>query len=163
MRASAAIVFVAFMAAGCTRHPSVSQPHQITVYYCQAGSDKLMPVQFSIDPKLQGSAAQKYALNQLLVGPTVGRDAVVLFPQGTQASLSRQGKTAVVDLTGTIAKSFQGGATDEAAMFKSLTYTLTAFPDITGVQVLVGGQKVAALPGGHFELDEPLTKDTFAQ
>lgn len=163
MRASAAIFFVALFAAGCTRHPTVSQPHHITVYYCQAGSDKLMPVQFSIDPKLAGSAAQSYALNQLLVGPTVGRDAVVLFPQGTQAALSHQGKTAIVDLTGTIAKSFQGGATDEAAMFKSLTYTLTAFPDVSGVQVLVAGQKAAALPGGHFELDEPLTRDTFAQ
>ena len=48
-------------------------------------------------------------------------------------------------------------------MFKSLTYTLTAMSGVKRVQVLVDGRKQLALPGGHFEIDEPLTRDTFAQ
>jgi hypothetical protein len=31
------------------------------------------------------------------------------------------------------------------------------------VQISLNGQVEAAPPGGHLELDEPLTRDTFAQ
>lgn len=104
-----------------------------------------------------------YAINQLLAGPPEGGDAVVLFPRGTNATVSTQGMTAVVDLTGGVERFLQRGGGDEVGMFKSLTYTLTALPGINRVQVLVGGRTVAALPGGQFELDEPLTRAMFAQ
>jgi spore germination protein GerM len=149
--------------AGCSRHATVAPSPHLTVYYCKAGSDDLVRVPFSIDPKLSGSALATYAVNQLLAGPSVGRDSVVLFPAGTQATVSTEGDVATVDLNGSIARSFQGGAGDEVGMFKSLTYTLTGLPGIKSVQVLVSGQKKAALPGGHLEIDEPLTRETFAQ
>jgi spore germination protein GerM len=118
---------------------------------------------FTVDSKLSGDSRLTYAVTQLLAGPPVARDAVVLFPQGTTATVTQRGSAAVVNLKGVIERSFQGGETDETGMFKSLTYTLTAFPGITKVQVLVGGRTVAALPGGAFELDEPLTRSMFAQ
>ncbi len=104
-----------------------------------------------------------YAVNQLFAGPPEGGDAVVLFPRGTYATVSIQGTIAVVNLTGAVERFFQRGGGDEVGMFKSLTYTLTALPGINRVQVLVGGQTVAALPGGQFELDEPLTRAMFVQ
>lgn len=122
-----------------------------------------MRVPFTVDPKLSGAALYSYALNQQLAGPSVGRDSFVLFPAGTQASVTTQGDTAIVDLSGSVVRSFQSGAGDEVGMFKSLTFTLTGLPGIKSVQVLVAGQKQAALAGGHFEIDEPLTRDTFAQ
>jgi spore germination protein GerM len=149
--------------AGCSRHGTAPPPPHLTVYYCKAGSDDLVRVPFSVDSKLSGSALATYAVNQLLAGPSVGRDSVVLFPAGTQATVSTEGDMATVDLGGSVARSFQSGAGDEVGMFKSLTYTLTGLPGIKSVQVLVGGQKKAALPGGHLEIDEPLTRETFAQ
>jgi spore germination protein GerM len=115
-----------------------------------------------VDANLQGAALANYAIAQLLAGPPVGRDRVVLFPNGTVARVTIEGDTAVVDISGSAARSFQSGAGDEVGMFKSLTFTLTGLPGIHRVQVLVAGQKAAALPGGHFEIDEPLTRDTFA-
>jgi len=122
-----------------------------------------VPMHFNVDAKLDTASLAAYAVNQLLAGPTVGSDSFVLFPQGTQATVTLEGSVAAVDLHGRLSQSFQSGGTDEAAMFKSLTYTLTALPGVHSVQVLVDGKKVAALPGGAFELDEPLTRETFSQ
>lgn len=163
MRASAALLVAVAVATGCSRHATVPTAHHLTVYYCRAGSEQLVPMQFNVDPKLTGTTLASYAVNQLLAGPTVSRDSFVLFPAGTQASVSLQARLATVDLHGPLGRSFQSGGTDEAAMFKSLTYTLTGLAGIHSVQVLIEGKKVAALPGGAFELDEPLTRDTFAQ
>ena len=148
---------------GCARHVTLPTSPKIAIYYCKAGSDELVRMPFSVDPKLSGPSLATYAVNQLLAGPEVGRDTLVLFPNGTQATVTVDGTVATVDLNGPIARSFQSGSGDEAGLFKSLTYTLTGLPGIKSVQVLVAGQKTAALPGGHFELDEPLTRDTFAQ
>jgi len=149
--------------AGCSRHVTVTQSPHLTVYYCKAGSDDLVRVPFTVDSKLTGSALATYAVNQLLAGPSVDRDSIVLFPTGTEATVTTEGDVATVDLNGSIVRSFQGGAGDEVGMFKSLTYTLTGLPGIKNVQVLVAGEKKAALPGGHLEIDDPLTRETFAQ
>ncbi len=163
IRVRASALLVAVLVAGCSRHAALPTPHEITIYYCKAGSNDLVRVPFTVDPKLSGTTLASYAVNQLLAGPPEGRDAVVLFPQGTSATVSTQGNAAVVNLTGSVARSFQRGGGDEVGLFKSLTYTLTALPGISRVQVLVGGETVAALPGGQFELDEPLTRAMFAQ
>lgn len=120
-------------------------------------------MQFNVDPSMSDTALEGYAVNQLLAGPSVARDTIVMFPAGTQATVSQQGSTAIVNLRGPISRSFQSGGTDEAAMFKSLTYTLTGLPGVSSVQVLIDGKKQASLPGGAFELDEPLTRSTFAE
>ena len=163
IRVRATALLVALLIAGCSRHATLPTPHEITIYYCKAGSNDLVRVPFTVDPKLSGTMLASYAVNQLIAGPPEGGDAVVLFPHVTFATVSLQGTTAVVNLTGAIERFFQRGGGDEVGIFKSLTYTLTALPGVNRVQVLVGGQTVAALPGGQFELDEPLTRAMFAQ
>lgn len=161
-RAVTALVLCALAVACTHRVTTTSSPH-ITVYYCRAGSDQLVHMPFTVDPKLAAPALASYALGQLVAGPSTGRDQLVLFPAGTAASVSLDGDLATVNLDGPIARSFQSGAGDEAGLFKSLTYTMTGLPGIGRVQVTVAGARRASLPGGHFELDEPLTRDTFAQ
>ena len=145
-------------AAGCSKKPAqvVQAPGHFTVDFVDAGTETLAPSEYSVDPNLQGEGLAEYAATQLLAGPSTGRDAVVLFPAGTVLNVKLQGDTAVVEIGGQIAD-------DESAMFKSLTYTLTNVPGVARVQVLVGGKKRAALSGGHMELDEPLTRESFAQ
>jgi spore germination protein GerM len=171
-RLSAAAAGLALAAAllallpGCSKKPAqiVQQPAgHVTVEYVAAGTEALVPQDYSANPNLHGAQLADYAATQLLAGPSTARDSVVLFPEGTVLNVTVQGDTAVVDITGPLAKRYNGGAEDESALFKSLTYTLTEIPGIEKVQVTVGGRTRAALSGGHFELDQPLTRETFAQ
>ncbi|MBV8529797.1 MAG: GerMN domain-containing protein [Candidatus Eremiobacteraeota bacterium] len=150
---------------GCAKKPAqvVQAPGHFTVDFVDAGTEALAPSEYTVDPNLSGEGLAEYAVTQLLAGPSTGRDTVVLFPAGTTINVTLNGDMAVADLGGPLVKSYTGGAEDEAAMFKSLVYTLTNVSGVNRVQVLLGGKKRAALPGGHMELDEPLTRGTFAQ
>lgn len=148
---------------GCSHQNQPTPPPQVTVYFCKAGTDTLVPMPFSTNRELQGTALASAIVSQLLAGPAVPQTAVVVFPPGTAAAVDVTGDTATVNLTGAIAKPFRGGASDEVALFKSLTYTVTSVPNVKRVQVLVNGRKLPTLPGGEFEIDEPLTRETFSQ
>jgi len=155
---------MAVVCASCTRHtPPIPVTPHVTVYYCKAGTDTLVPIPFSVDTSLQGQHLESALVGQLLAGPAVGQASVVLFPPGTRADVTVDGNTATVDFAGALLQPYKGGASDEIALFKSLTYTLTSVEGITQVQVLLNGRTASTLPGGEFELDEPLTRATFSQ
>lgn len=158
-----ALAVAAALAGGCFHQNRPAPSPQITVYFCRAGTDTLVPTQFSVDPHLQGAELEKALIGQLLAGAGSDQTTIVLFPAGTKADVKVDGQTATVNFTGTLAKPFHGGASDEIALFKSLAYTVTSVPGVTAVQVLVEGRKLATLPGGEFEIDEPLTRETFSQ
>ena len=167
---AAAICIATAMLAGCGHRgqsadhgQSQSAERQITVYYCKAGSDSLVAMHYTAGTGLAGPALAQYAVSQLLAGPPEPNSALLVFPPDTRALATQHGATVDIDITGSIAKHYAGGAGDEAGLFKSLTYTLTELPGVTAVQVSLNGQVEAALPGGHLELDEPLTRETFAQ
>ena len=165
LAAAFATVLILAAIGGCAKKPQPVAPPtgQFTIVFVNAGTQELDPVQYTIDPNLNSSGIAEFAVTQLLAGPSTGRDSVILFPAGTALDVSVHNDTAVVNVTGPVAKYYGGGADDESAMFKSLTYTLTNIPGITRVQILVAGKQSAALPGGHLELDAPLTRETFAQ
>jgi spore germination protein GerM len=165
-----ALVIVLGIAAGCGHRGASlnqSQPtpadHQITVYYCKAGSDTLIALHYTAASRLEGAALAQYVVSQLVAGPPEPNSALLVFPPDTRARAAEQGGIVDVDLSGSITKRYSGGAGDEAGLFKALTFTLTELPGVTGVQVRLNGRVEAALPGGHLELDEPLTRETFAQ
>ncbi len=72
-----------------------------------------------------------------------------------------QGSTADVDISKEVASSAEGGFA-ESAEFKALVWTLTQ-PQLgfDSVRVRIDGARVATLPGGHLELDEPLSRSSF--
>lgn len=165
-----AICIALAMLAGCG-HQGKSADHgqapaaerQITVYYSKAGSDSLVAMHYSAGSDIAGSALAQYVASQLVAGPPDATTSLIVFPPDTRVHASQNGSTVDVDLSGGITKHYAGGAGDEAGLFKSLTFTLTELPGVTAVQVSLNGQIEAALPGGHLELDEPLTRETFAQ
>lgn len=169
VRAAAIAVFVSVLLVStldaCAKktQPVAPPSGRFTVDFVNAGTEELAPVDYSIDRNLDTSGMAEFAVTQLLAGPATGRDSVVLFPAGTVLDVTVSGDVATVNITGPLAKKYSGGADDESAMFKSLTFTLTNVPGIARVQVLLAGKKVAALSGGHLELDTPLTRETFAQ
>lgn len=133
----------------------------ITVYYTKVDGTTLVPWRVSLGPARDRRSVAFYAAVQCVNGPPPGTDAV-RFPAGTRVrSVDVQDATADVDLSREIAASAEGGFA-ESAEFKALVWTLTQ-PSlgISSVRVRVDGARVATLPGGHLELDEPLSRSSF--
>lgn len=165
MRATraAALVFLLVAVAAATwwyfgRHSS--EPGAVTVYYTKADGTTLVPWNVSLGPARDRRSVAFYAAVQAVAGPPAGVDAV-RFPAGTTVlSANVGGSTVAVDLSKDVGKAVEGSFT-ESAEFKALVYTLTALPGISSVRISVAGERLATLPGGHLELDEPLSRQSF--
>ena len=133
----------------------------IAVYYTKADGTTLVPWTVSLKSGSDRRSAGFYAATQCVAGPPPGVDAV-RFPAGTRVlAFDVQGSTADVDISKEVGSSAEGGFA-ESAEFKALVWTLTQ-PSfrIDTVRVRIGGARVATLPGGHLELDEPLSRSSF--
>lgn len=143
------------------RHHEVGD--SIVVYYTKSDGTSEVPWRVSLGPARDLTSVAFYAASQALAGPPSDVQAV-RFPAGSHVrAIEIAGSTVDVDLSSDIAKSAEGGYSENAE-FKSLVWTLTdpkTLPGVTAVRIRVDGTRVATLPGGHFELDEPLTRSTF--
>jgi spore germination protein GerM len=165
MRASRFVALVLLLVAAAAvswwfigRH--TAEPDSVTVYYSKADGSTLVPWTVSLGPARDKNSVALYATVQAVAGPADGIDAV-RFPSGTHVlSAVVDGSTADVDLSPEAGAHVEGSL-NETAEFRALVYTLTALPGVSSVRVRVAGQSVATLPGGHFELDEPLTRQSF--
>jgi spore germination protein GerM len=133
----------------------------IAVYYTKPDGETLAKWHVSLNPNARDLASVAfYATAQAVAGPPTETEAI-RFPAGTIArSAHVSGSTATVDLGGAIAAP-QSGSFTEDGEFKALVWTLTALPGVSAVQVRVDGARVSTLPGGHLELDEPLTRNSW--
>jgi spore germination protein GerM len=165
MRARALVLVVLFVLAAAaawwfmTRQRSVGD--SIVVYYVKADGTTLIPWTYSLGPARDPKSVAFYAATQCVAGPPPGTDAV-RFPSGTRVrAVDVEGSTADVDISKEVASSAEGGFA-ESAEFKALVWTLTQ-PKLgfSAVKVRVDGRRVATLPGGHLELDEPLSRSSF--
>jgi spore germination protein GerM len=165
MRASRAAALVLLLVAVATaswwffgRH--TSEPDTVAVYYTKLDGVTVVPWTVSLGPARDRRSVAFYAAVQAVAGPPAGVDAVRFPPGTTVLSASVDGSTVDVDLSKAVGANVQGSF-NEAAEFKSLVYTLTALPGISSVRVSVAGERIATLPGGHLELDEPLSRQSF--
>jgi spore germination protein GerM len=161
-RAAALVLLLVAAAAGSWwffgRHSN--EPDSVAVYYTKSDGTTVEPWKVSLGPARDPRSVAFYAAVQAVAGPPAGVDAV-RFPHGTTVlSVDVSGSTADVDLSKDVGKAVEGSF-DETAEFKALVYTLTALPGISSVRVSVAGERIATLPGGHLELDEPLTRQSF--
>lgn len=157
------VLFVVALAAGwwATHRTTTSVGDTIAVYYTKTDGTTLVPWRVTLGPARDPKSVAFYAAAQTVAGPPPGIDAI-RFPTGTRVrAIDVDGKTVTVDLSHEVNGSAEGGFT-ESAEFRSLVYTLTQ-PALgfTSVRVLVDGTRVATLPGGHLELDEPLSRSSF--
>jgi spore germination protein GerM len=137
-----------------------NEPGAVTVYYSKADGSALVPWHVSLGPARDPNSVAFYAAVQAVAGPPDGIDAV-RFPRGTHVvSATVDGSTVNVNLSKEAGAGVEGSF-NESAEFKALVYSLTALPGVTAVRVRIAGERVATLPGGHLELDEPLTRQSF--
>jgi spore germination protein GerM len=157
--ALALVLVVAVVASWWFFGHRAQQPDTIAVYYVKTDGTTLEPWRVSLGPSRAPNDVAFYAAVQTVAGPPAGVDAV-RFPRGTRVlSTALDDGTVTVDLSTDVGTAVEGSYT-ESAEFKALVYTLTALPGVTAVRVHVG-ETVATLPGGHLELDEPLTRQSF--
>jgi spore germination protein GerM len=167
MRLLRALAVVALLAVAVYAGYRLFSPHApaagpvVAVYYCKLDGETLAKWVVSLNPHAVDPASVAfYATAQAVAGPPPGVEAI-RFPAGTVVrSVHVEGESANVDLGGTI-ESAQAGSFAESGEFKALVWTLTSLPGISAVQVRIGGVRVPTLPGGHLELDEPLTRQSW--
>jgi spore germination protein GerM len=132
----------------------------ITVYYTKNDGTTEVPWRVTLGAARDLPSVAFYAATQAVAGPPQGVDAV-RFPATTRVLAATVAvPTVTIDLSNDVNSSAQGGLL-ETGEFKGLVWTMTALPGITSVTIRINGSAVTTLPGGHLELDEPLTRAAF--
>ena len=134
----------------------------LTVYYSKIDGHSMGTWDVSVRSPQAGQSADEqlhdavlYAAVQAVAGPP-SEVTAIRFPPGTHVlGVSVTGSTAAVDLSSEVTQQ-PGGTLGENGEFKELVYTVTGVPGINAVQVTVAGRTLNTLPGGQFELDQPL-------
>jgi Sporulation and spore germination len=159
------VALLAIVAAGTwyyLSHGVSRAPETLAVYYTKLDGTSLAEMRVSLRPRQPDESGAEhlhntvlYAAVQAVAGPPNDVQAI-RFPPGTRIlSVSVDGSTATVDLSKEVERQ-AGGSFGENGEFKALVYTITGISGIDAVQILVEGDRLETLPGGHLELDQPL-------
>jgi spore germination protein GerM len=163
-------VLLAIVAAGTwyvLSHRASPTSETLGVYYTKLDGNSLGQMRVSLRPRAADESTAEhlhntvfYAAVQAVAGPPNDVQAI-RFPPGTRVgNVSVDGTTATVDLSKDVERQ-AGGTFGENGEFKALVYTLTGINGIDAVQILVDGNRLETLPGGHLELDQPLHRSDF--
>lgn len=172
------LLFLTFVVAGCDseapaigKPPAANQPAQqgqqqptsgkpasetmkITVYHATPDAVYLVP-EIRIVPKNDHPA--KTAV-EMLLGEPQAKELVRILPQGVRLKgLTVKDHIAYVDFDDKIIKNNVGGSATERLIVGAVVNTLTEFPDIQKVQILVEGKIVETLTG-HMDVSHPLSR-----
>lgn len=127
---------------------------QIKVYYPDENATGLVAVEKSI----KDSDNKYQAAVEALMAGTDQKGLVNVFPKKAKLlQVTVSGKVAKVNFSRELQKNFAGGSTGEEMLVGSVVNTLTEFPEIAKVQILVDGQEVETL-SGHMDLSQPLPR-----
>ena len=162
----APLLILCFLASGCstpkTEEKPVTQPvvkEQSFVVYRVTGEGQgyLVPEKHTI--KDNGKSAAENALRTLIETKPQDSKLVNVLPADTKVlGLSIKDGVATADFSKDI-KKLGGGSYNELMATGAIVNTLTEFPEIKKVQILVEGKKVVSL-NGHMDLTDPLVRDT---
>ena len=96
-------------------------------------------------------------MQSLLTG-TKEKGQVNIIPKAAKLRSVKVDKgVAKVDFTQELVKSFSGGSTGESLMVGSIVDTLTEFPEVKSVQILINGKAVETL-AGHMDTSVPIKR-----
>ncbi|CEO87879.1 GerMN domain-containing protein [Syntrophaceticus schinkii] len=129
---------------------------KVTLYFKNQEENCLVPVTQDV-PKVTGIA--KATLEALFQGKEEG-DLKPALPKGAEVkdlNIKTDG-TCVVDLNREATKISGSDPKDEALAVYSIVNTLTEFPTVQKVQILVEGQIIKTF-AGHIPVDMPLLRD----
>ena len=127
----------------------------IKVYYPDDNGMKLVAETRTVETTQDGK--YKVAMESLLSG-TKAKGVVTIIPKKTKLkSVAVKDGIATVDFSEDLVKNFAGGSTGEEMLVGSIVNTLTEFPEVKSVQILLEGKKVDSL-AGHLDTSKPLKR-----
>ena len=155
------LLVVSVIASGCSSSQNKPEPpKQISFILYRAaadGSEKLIPEKFTMTDN--GKTLPENALLALVGTKPQSTKFEDVIPHGTRVlsfSITPEG-TALANFSKEIVKNGQGSY-NEVMMTGAIVNTLTEFPEVKQVQILVEGKKVITL-GGHLDVEDPLKRN----
>jgi germination protein M len=140
--------------------PSPSTTLQLSVYFISSG--KIAAGHRTV-PKTKAVATA--AVNQLLDGPTDAESSAgftdALPPGASVRSIRVTKGTAVVSLDAEILQLGQSNPEAEMAALAQLTFTLTQFPTVSGVEFWSGDARIARVDGSSVDFTKPVNRAAF--
>lgn len=134
--------------------PPAAETMAVTVYYATKDAMYLVPETHTV-PKTEHPA--QAAIEQLLSAPK-NAELVRTLPEGTKLKgITIKDHIAYVDFNDKLVKNGRGGSAGEILAVGAIVNTLTEFPEIYKVQIMVEGKKVETLYG-HLDTSEPLSR-----
>lgn len=129
----------------------------VTLYFADPSGQYLVPVTRTI-PKVEGIA--RATLQELILGPDSTSDLLPTIPAGTALRdiNIRPDGLAIVDFSKELVANHKGGTSGEMLTVYSIVNTLTQFPTVKKVQLLVEGKYQQTL-AGHLDIREALARN----
>ena len=129
---------------------------KVALYFIQDEQDEsfLVSEVREIPP---ASAPELAAIEELIKGPSAQGLQPVLPPQTKVNRIEVENGLAVLDLSAEAMK-ISRGSWGEALVVWAMVNTLTKFPGVEAVQILIEGNPVETL-AGHFDLSRPLRRN----
>jgi len=127
----------------------------LKVYYANEDGTKLVS-EVNIK-KVPGEDKYMTVMKKLIAG-TNEKGAVSMIPKGTKLrGIKVEKNIAYVDFSKELVKKFNGGSDGEIMLVGTIVNTLTEFPEIKAVQILVEGKQVDTI-AGHMDTSEPFKR-----
>lgn len=136
---------------------AASKEVKVNVYYPRDDGTGLLPVSRTV--KLENEDKYTAALKSLLTGTKEKGQTNVIPKKAKLRSVTVKDGVATVDFSKELQQNFSGGSTGEEMLIGSIVNTLTDFPEVKKVQILIDGASVETL-SGHLDLSEPLPRMT---
>ena len=136
---------------------TVPKEAQVNVYYARRDGTGLVAVSRTV--KTEKDDKYTAALQSLLTGTKEKGQTTVIPKKAKLRSVTVKGGVATADFSKEMQENFSGGSTGEEMLVGSIVNTLTDFPEVQKVQILIEGAPVETL-SGHMDLTEPLPRMT---
>ncbi|MCW2277436.1 GerMN domain-containing protein [Heliophilum fasciatum] len=138
---------------GVTAQPA--QEVTLTLYFADPKGQNLVQEKRTV---AKSESPARMAMQELIKGPSAGTQKLPTIPTGTRLlDIGVKDGLCTVNLSGEVQKNHQGGSTNESLTVYSIVNTLTQFPTITKVQLLVEGKKVESL-AGHMDVSQAMAR-----
>ncbi len=136
--------------------PTTNQDHVVIFLI------KPTPTNFYLVPvnrRIGGPVNPTIALHTLLNGPLAHENLHESVPHTTRLlGLSVYNGLAVANFSSELVDDFNGGSLIESYLVQAIVSTLTEFPEINQVQILVEGEQIESI-GGHVLITGPLSRE----
>ncbi|EGK57638.1 spore germination protein GerM [Centipeda periodontii DSM 2778] len=139
--------------------PTTTAPKErkVNVYYAKSDGMGLVAVSRTVNTEKDD--VYTAALKSLMTG-TKEKDQTNVIPKKAKLrSVVVKDGVATVDFSKEMQQNFSGGSTGEEMLIGSIVNTLTDFPEVQKVRILINGAPVETL-SGHMDLSEPLPRMT---